>query len=261
MTFVLAPVSNHPFPHVLLDSYLEPELYQALAESFPECPPASGPTGFTCFWGDPDYEALLAASPAWRTLFERFHSQTFVDHALAQFGETFAGESLHDLSRARYVPYLESRADKERARLRDVRHAPDELWVRVDVMQGRTGFDRAVHLDHRRRAATLLIYFSDPEEIGMEGGELVLHGPPGATEPRVIPPRANRAVFFPCCNASRHAVSPILGQRRPRNVVQVTLSSSVDLWRPLRGRTPLARAAERVARLFGQRPATNASQR
>lgn len=258
MTFAVAPVSRDPFPHVLQDNYLEPDLYRALADSFPECPPATGPTGFTSYWGDPDYDALLAASPAWRALFDRFHSQAFVDHALAQFGETFASESVHDLSRARYVPYLESRADKERAKIRDVRHAPDELWVRVDIMQGRTGFDRGVHLDHRRRAATLLIYFSDAEENEMEGGELVLHGPAGADAARVIAPRSNRSVFFPCCNASRHSVSPIRAQARPRDVVQVTLSSSVDLWRPLPGPSPLARAAGRVARLFGQRSATNA---
>ena len=99
-------------------------------------------------------------------------------------------------------------------------------------MQGRTGYARAAHLDHRRRAATLLLYFSDADADGMEGGDLVLHeGDGGAAT--TIRPRDNRMVMFPCHNASLHSVSPIRRQERPRNFVQVTLSSSVDLWAPL----------------------------
>jgi hypothetical protein len=37
-------------------------------------------------------------------------------------------------------------------------------------------------------------------------------------------------ILFPCINTSLHSVSRIDAQRRPRNFVQLTVSSSVDLW-------------------------------
>lgn len=250
-------VSDHPFPHVLKDGYLEPELYRELVASFPECPPNSGPTGYNYFWGDPEYDRLLADSPAWRTLFERFHSQAFVDFARAQFPRVVAEECVVDLSRARYVPYQESRADKEQPRLAKIEHAPDELWVRMDVTQARRGYDRGPHLDHRRRLITMLVYFCDADEIAMVGGDLLLHRGPDTPAMEVIRPRHNRMAMFPCHNASWHSVSPIVKQERPRNFIQVTVSSSVDLWEPLH-RSPLSRVTEglravanRAAGLFG----------
>lgn len=241
---IVLPVRETPFAHVLADDWLDGDLYGALRASFPECPPATGPTGFTLFWGDPAYDRLIADSPAWGSLFRRFHSQAFVDHSLAQFADTFAREARIDLSDARYVPYQESRADKERPALRRVELAPDRLWVRLDIMQGLTGYTRAPHLDHRRRAVSLLLYFCDAEENEMEGGDLVLHGEEG--EETVIRPRHNRMVAFPCDNRSLHSVSPIVSQRAPRNFVQVTLSSSVDLWAPPQGAAPVRRSLLRL---------------
>ena len=128
-----------PFPHILADQWLDPELYERLRRSFPHCPPNSGPTGYTLFAGDPDYDRLIAEDEAWARFHGRFHSQAFVDEALAAFADTFGDQARVDLSNARYVPYRESREDKERGGLAQVEHRPDELWVRVDIMQGRTG--------------------------------------------------------------------------------------------------------------------------
>jgi len=256
VSFPAFDVAEQPFPHVLKDGYLEPELYRALVSSYPECPPASGPTGFNYFWGDPEYERMLAESDAWRTLFQRFHSQAFVDYARAQFSRVVADECVVDLSNARYVPYQESRADKEQPRLAKVEHAPDELWVRMDVSQARRGYDRGPHLDHRRRLITMLIYFCDADEIEMVGGDLLLHTGPESPPAEVIRPRHNRMAMFPCHNASWHSVTPIVSQAGPRNFVQVTVSSSIDLWAPLhRSRWSVATAGlravrDRAARLF-----------
>lgn len=224
------PIRSAPFPHGLADGWLPDAHYRALASSFPDCPPASGPTGFTCFPGDPAYAALMK-QPAWQKLHDLFHGQAFVDFVLGQFPDIFRSECIHDLSHARYVDYVESRADKESPRLGRVVHAPDELWVRMDIMQGWGGYDRKPHLDHRRRAATLLLYFCDADAIGMTGGDLLLHDRDGEVR-ATIRARENRAAMFPCHNASLHSVSPILQTRAPRNFVQVTLSSSVDLWAP-----------------------------
>jgi hypothetical protein len=253
--FKLHPVACDPFEHIVVDDYLDAEFYRALATSFPLCAANTGPTGYTCFWGDPEYDQLLAGSPAWRRLFDVFHSQHFVTYALGQFADAFAEECHVDLSQARYVPHLENRRDKERRSLPRNTLAPEDLWVRVDIMQGHAGYDRAPHLDHRRRALTMLIYFSDADEIAMQGGDLLLHGAPD-TEPLRLRPRENRMVAFACTPRSFHSVSPIVSQAKPRNFVQVLLSSSADLWSSAqwpgetvdRGVFGLARRAKRFAR-------------
>lgn len=246
----LEPVRASPFPHVLADDWLDGGLYERLRQSFPLCPANTGPTGFTLFWGDPAYDRLIAEDADWGGFFRAFHSQAFVDHALAQFPQIVADEARVDLSSARYVAYRETREEKELARLPASALAPDDLWVRVDIMQGHDGYYRLPHLDHRRRAITLLLYFCDAEEAEMEGGDLVLHGAGG--EEVAVRPRHNRMVMFPCAAASLHSVTPIRGQSAPRNFVQVILSSSAVLWDGETPRPPLwRRALGRARRLTG----------
>ncbi len=245
--FAAAPVVQRPFPHILADRWLDADLYERLRRSFPDCPPNSGPTGFTLFWGDPDYDRLIAEDEAWAAFFRSFHSQAFIDHVLAAFAETFANEARVDLSRARYVSHRESREEKELVRLPRSGLAPDELWVRVDIMQGPKGYYRFPHVDHRRRALSLLFYLCDADEAGMKGGDLVLHGP--GRETATVRPRHNRMVMFPCAAGSVHSVTPILRQSAPRNFVQVTVSSSVDLWDGVNPRPSLWRRTQ--ARALG----------
>lgn len=232
--FSLFPVSESPFSHVLQDNYLEPDLFLQLKDSFPQCPKSTGPTGYSLYWGDPDYATLLASNPAWKTFFDRFHSQQFVNYCIEQFQETYSAKRCRiDLSRAVYVPYQESREDKERRHIQAPRHEPHELWVRLDIHQGFLGYGRKVHLDHRRRLVTLLIYFNGADEISMNGGELWMHSRKlGFLHPKekVIQSQNNRMVCFPCSGDSYHSVARVLSQSAPRNFVQVTLSSSQDAW-------------------------------
>ncbi len=230
----LLDVRAKPFPHVVNENFVEPESYERLRRTFPDCQPGTSPTGYSLYWGDEGYGRLLDEEPAWRALFETFHSQAFVEWGVRQFADVWGREGCKlDLSRARYVPYREDRVDKERPRLRRVEHAPEELWVRMDIHQGRVGYTRPVHLDHARRLISMLVYFSDHAENEMEGGELLLHGDAANAsdaEPIRITPRHNLMVAFPCVNNSQHSVPPITSAATPRNYIQVHISSSVDIW-------------------------------
>lgn len=224
-------VNTKPFPHVVHEQFIRPEHYRRLAETFPACPPTAEPTGYSLFWGDEGYERLLEEQPVWRALHETFHSQRFVDWAAEQFASIWRPEGLGiDLSRARYVPYREDRIDKARPSLRRVEHAPEELYVRTDIYQGRAGYNRAIHVDHRRRLLSMLVYFCDP----MEGGELLLHTGPQqrwySAPPKRVAPRHNLMVAFPCSARSHHSVSPVASPDAARNYMQVQISSSVDIW-------------------------------
>ncbi|HEX8844053.1 MAG TPA: 2OG-Fe(II) oxygenase [Pyrinomonadaceae bacterium] len=230
----LFDVKAEPFPHVAHERFVDPDYYRQLCRTFPTCPPSTGPTGFSLYWGDEGYQRLLDEQPAWRTLFDTFHSQAFIEWGIKQFAEVWQRDGCRiDLSEARYVPYREDRVDKERAALRRVEHDPHELWVRMDIHQGRLGYFRPVHLDHARRLVSMLIYMCDHTENKMTGGELFLHGVGGREERRPstrITPRHNLMIAFPCTNGSHHSVSKITSAAAPRNYIQVHISSSVDVW-------------------------------
>jgi hypothetical protein len=244
------PVTAQPFPHVIRKQFIAPQSYTEVSQSFPTCPSTTGPTGFSLYWGDPGYQHLLDTQPAWQSLFRTFHSQTFIDWCRSQFAEVWEREDCRiDLSNARYVPYREDRIDKERATLRRIEHEPEELWVRMDIHQGRMGYDRPLHLDHARRLMSMLIYMCDHTENQMTGGELCLHDRAQQREhepsPQRVTPRHNLMVAFPCTNNSYHSVSPITAQSSPRNYIQVHISSSVDVW----PRTPVPVWRRRLANL------------
>ena len=224
-------VTLRPFPHIINTGFIEPEHYMQLRDSFPTCPPGVGPTGFSLYWGDEGYQQLLDTQPAWQALFNTFHSQHFVDWCSSQFAEVWEQDGCKiKLSEARYVPYREDRIDKERAELRKIEHKPHELWVRMDIHQGRMGYDRPVHLDHARRLMSMLIYMCDQNENEMTGGELFLHASDKHFASTCVTPRHNLMVAFPCSSRSHHSVSPITAQLAPRNYVQVHISSSEDVW-------------------------------
>lgn len=237
-------VRVEPYPHVVCDTFIEPEHYRQLCRTFPLCPPGKSPTGFSLYWGEDGYERLLDGQPAWRALHDTFHSQTFVEWGAKQFAEVWRREGcMIDPEVARYVPYREDRRDKERTSLRRVMHAPQELWVRMDIHQGRVGYFRQEHVDYPRRLLSMLIYFCDHDETRMVGGELVLHGQnPQRREPTRIAPRHNLMVAFPCSNNSLHSVAKLTSATAPRNYLHVFISSSVAIW-PRDAAPPLWRRA------------------
>jgi hypothetical protein len=223
-----------PFPHVVIEDYLPASVYEEMERTFPTCPPRSGPTGYTSFWGDADYDALMAANPTWKAAFDSFHSQQLVDFGRRQFGQVFADDGCRvDLDAARFVPFRETREDKERRRIAPNGLGPEDVWARMDALQGWKDYVRGPHLDHRRRLFTILIYFTDAESVGMDGGDLVLHdldgSGPGAPV-AAITPRRNLMAAFPCSPRSYHSVSKILSDGAPRNFIQIQLSSSADAW-------------------------------
>lgn len=232
----LAParLRRRPFEHVLVPDFIAPEIYRELLCAFPTCPPSTGPTGYSCYWGDALYDGLVAGNAAWRALFQATHSQDFVDYCIRTFAPVFARRGCPiDVGKAAYVPFRETREDKERRHILNPVHAPHELWVRTDIHQGQIGYTRARHLDHRRRLVSMLVYLCDADDNAMQGGELVLHRRPGSWltwRDSVVRPRHNLMAAFACHPFSHHSVPPIVAQSKPRNFLQITVSSSCDAW-------------------------------
>jgi hypothetical protein len=226
-------VQPAPFDHAVQSGFLPPALYADLTATFPTCPPLGGPTGFSYFAGDADYDRLIATNPAWSTFTGAIRSQAFIDYCLTQLGDVLRSNGcLIDLDQAYYADFHESRAEKARRHIQDVTLPPEALWIRTDILQGRTGYGREAHLDHRRRLITVLIYFCDAMENQMEGGSVILqqHRDRPSPDDIAVAPAHNLMVAFPCSPNSFHSVSRITSQSAPRNFVQITVSSSVDAW-------------------------------
>src|SRR5690606_25585631 len=100
---------------------------------------------------------------------------------------------------------------------------------------------------HRRRLISMLVYFQDKDEVGMEGGELILHPPSldlrlleklrlyHAPKPfsklrdRIartveVRPKHNRMAVFPCGKHSWHSVPAVRSETAPRQHIQITIS-------------------------------------
>ena len=249
--FDVLPLTTSPFPHVVRDGYLEPDLLSELQTSFPSCPWDATSTRFSLYPDDAAYQDLVASSPAWSALHTAFHSQAFVDWAQEQFADALAGSGFKARpGTLRYVDHLESRPDKESFQPAAPSADRTEVFVRMDLHQGRVGYQLPVHVDRARRLVAMLLYLSDPREVAMEGGELRLHRAfrgRGSRDPVVVEPLANRMVAFPCTSRSWHSVSEITAADRSRDYLQVRISSRAPLWS-----RPLSR--ERVRHSLTRRP-------
>ena len=192
----------------------------------------------------------MARSPAWREFFGYMNSPRFVELILGLFGPFLPQMGCRvDPDRARFVDYVEPRealreaGPLKRALRRLTRGEPDpnELFVRFDLAQGRTGYHKPIHCDLPNRLVSFVLYFCDSEEDGVKGGELGLHEllepRPLASTPRYprpeqtrevarLQPKDNLGVIFLCSNNSYHSVTPLEGgPDGRRNFIYMNVSS------------------------------------
>ncbi len=161
-----------PYPHIVIDGFLRPDLALELARTFPQ----------------PDDPV------AW----DRFGIQTVEVKLASAHEERFPAahrQALHDLNSGPFVSFLE--------RLSGIDHLlPDPHLAGGGLHLSRPGDHLGIHADfnwhpqmeaHRR--LNLLIYLTPRWEPGY-GGELELWDTSGTRRVRVVEPLFNRAVLF-----------------------------------------------------------------
>ena len=264
LTFRPEEVVVEPFPHIVKEGVLEPELYRALKEEFPldevfdRNETTGGRAGRALYRGDSSFEEHLSRSPAWMELHQYLNSQRFIELVVRLFGEHMQRfECYTDPEKARFVDHVEGREElASRSRVRQkventlLRFArpkrTDELFVRMDLAQGAPGYGKPVHCDRPNRLVSMLIYFCDADEIGLEGGDLIVNEPlekkPYQQYPRHPRPedvgeltrlraRDNLGLIFLCTNNSYHSVSKIRAQQKYRNFIYCSVTGmGPKLW-------------------------------
>ena len=225
-----------PHPHLLIDEIVPPATYETMR--FPDDLVAPGsPWGITS--SDPAYAEVMR-DDAWRTLHDELCGAPFVSGVLQAFAADMRRAGcLVDPDRAQLVPFIESRDEKERAVLA-TEGEPNELFTRLDFQsKGFAQYRNFVHLDWARRIVGGILFFSDAEEEGLEGGELAFyrdrdfrndrwcHDPELAA---MFPPRKNSGVIFLNWNGSFHGPRPITALRGRRRWLYYSISSRIDVW-------------------------------
>jgi hypothetical protein len=257
-----------PFPHLLLEEALPEDLFRELKANYPtdsdfvaqrERTGLRGSrtgNGFDIYRGDRGYDDLLARSPAWRKFDAYISSTEFVDAFLEKFSPKLESLGcLIDPQTVRHSPeFVEPRSTlttrktireivaESSFRLRNTFLAPKphELFTRLDIHCATERYEKPVHCDRPNRLCSLILYFSDAEEIGLEGGELTLHRHKDTREitryeryPKAsnvelagtIVPRENLGVLFACCNNSYHAVNEVRRALKGRQYLYITVST------------------------------------
>ncbi|MFN3370358.1 MAG: 2OG-Fe(II) oxygenase [Sphingomonadaceae bacterium] len=271
-----ADVMVEPYPHVLSDAILPPDMFARLKADYPdeaifeatadltgsEGSRAGKGTGFDVYRGDAAYDRLMETSSAWAEFDAWINSPAFI----AKYEELFGthadaiGISV-DIPASTYNrAYVEPRELLNPNatlgdRITSLTHRltrglrgrrPVELFTRLDITRSLGGYAKTPHCDRPNRLCSLIIYFTDADEVGLEGGDLLvyrLRKPlPVEKAPRhprpeevdivaTIRPKANRGIFFPCCNSSYHGVTAVTSKGIPRDFLYINISGHAgSLW-------------------------------
>lgn len=256
-----------PFPHVVKQGILPDDLFQALRADFPNAgvfkdqKDAHGNagsrtgSGFDVYRGDDAFTSLVGRSPAWREFADYINSQRFAETFLSVFADHLDDIGLR-------VRIRESKVDPSYVEPRDVltetattgdklaslaygvidpfrKPKPAKLFTRLDIHKSMGGYAKPPHCDRPNRLCSLIVYFTDAEAVGMEGGDLLIfkHNekkpvreyerhprPENVTQVAQLRPKANLGVFFPCQNNSYHGVTPVLSKGIERDFLYINIS-------------------------------------
>lgn len=231
MTSVLARAASlsletEPFPHLLIDNALDPDVYVSLTAQFPAL-------DIVNYKGRPVRNNRLYQIPAraveadpriaveWKEFFRYHVSIQFWHEALRLLKShlLMINPDLEQIAGARLEDF--------RAVAREKKHAPFDAEICLECHFGinspvtKPSSVRSPHLDHPRKLFNALLYCRTPED-DTAGGELILYRriaplaytegsgimPTRVVEAKRISYRANRLVLFLSSPWSVHGVSP-----------------------------------------------------
>jgi len=216
-----------PFPHFVVDGFLEEDLCERLNSSFPEMP-----STYSEMYGRKKLEKFRNITDklgnSWQEFQEILNSQEFIYSLLRKF-KPHLEDSLIDFNKP--VKIYNQR----------VNHGShNDFYMYYDISEADVGYTREVHRDNFNRLVNFLIYLNDPQ---IKGGELVLFSsdkntiharqhPRNVKEFCRIKPKMNRAVFFLSNNHSYHSVEKITECQVSRKFIYGSLTSaSQRIWK------------------------------
>lgn len=248
-----------PYPHVAKQPLIQPELYRRLKAEFPSNKFFEGRakvigsrTGRDFFKGDPEFDQFIKSSPAWNEFYNYISSPDFIKFSMACFGPYLKKFNCSvDPAKARLVDYTENRfslwwRSKKAIYFGSRAGNPNDLFTRFDIEQGAEGYEKPVHCDWPSRLLSVVVYFCDADEIGMDGGDLRIHDtvddrpyseckrkpkPEDVKVVKTMRPRENSGAIFLCSNNSYHSVTAVNSVKDYRRFIYLNVSSKAEnIW-------------------------------
>lgn len=208
-------IYTSPFPHVVLDNFLDTRLFESLRKEYPspeklkKVGKVSSKNRFNFMRGSKSQEQLISNSLTWQE-FDRYMKSNFIDEMLEIF----------DPSIKKYGASFDRKS----------------LSCGYDISRAGAGYKRSCHLDRRHHLIAFLLYFNDRTEFEGEGGNLVLFNSkkrevwdkfPDRTTispEKEIEPSPNRLVAFLNTYDSYHGITTMKNNASDR----IFLYASID---------------------------------
>ncbi len=226
-----ADIRADPFPHVIISNALAPDLYAALAESFPgfarigwDNPAQPVPNNRRFQMSAADILSFDDMPDCWKSFVARHSGPDFLGKVETLFADHWHPALLETLG-GRLTGHETGRLALNKPPVETVRILQDARMEINTPVHTKASVARGPHLDTANRIFSGLLYFRDPADDS-EGGELVLYrwrdgvtADPftfqqpldAVTEVARIPYQANQLVMFP---QNLHALHGV-GLRQP----------------------------------------------
>ncbi|MEJ0061275.1 MAG: hypothetical protein WDM79_17670 [Terricaulis sp.] len=236
-----APLALHyddaPFAHLVLPQLLATTEWPRLR--FPDVPVVPGVrTGRMIAIGDALWDDVMSG-PGWAELRRVFTSQAFVSRVLAQFADEMKRLGcLVDPDAAYLDGFVEGQPESKQRTLSET-DDPNALFVRFDFQAGTQSYGKRIHCDLPRRVVGGVLFMTNAEDEGMEGGEFGMWRDAAFANDRVCHKpvlektfafEANKGVLFLNANNGFHGPLPIQAISGERKWIYYSISSRRDVW-------------------------------
>lgn len=249
-----------PFWHIRKSKIIDLELFENLKKDYPgdklyesNLDKFSARAGDDLYPCDNNFKKLIDSSNSWRIFIEYLNSKNFLDNLFDIFYENLLSEALkvdlknYNLKRS-YTPSRIQRGTSQKNLfikkiLDKFVNNTNDLYVTCDISRAKKGYGLKPHCDHQYRLFSFIIYFTNPSDIGMNGGNLEIYkrnnlniksrnlNETELTNVKSIKPEENLGIIFPSHNYSYHGVSPISEIRGYRKFLYIGISSKSNfIW-------------------------------
>ena len=247
-------LSKNPFWYIKKSKIIDLELFENLKKDYPDdelyesnLDKFGARAGDDLFPCDYNFKKLIDSSYSWRIFCEYLNSKSFLDKVFNIFYENLLSEGLkvdlkkYNLKRA-YTPSRIQRAESQKNLFikkifYKFANNINDLYVTCDISRAKEGYGLKPHCDHRYRLFSLIIYFTNPSDIEMNGGNLEIYkrnnlniksrnlDETELSKVISIKPEENLGIIFPSHNYSYHGVSPISEIKGYRKFIYIGISS------------------------------------
>lgn len=240
-----------PFPHLVIENFLEQDFYEKLEEDFPKIdefiknPRSVNRMNYDTTFGDNLYSNLIKKSLYYEKFHDYVYSEEFIyfflnkfkNNIQDEFNKKFLTENILEYSIIPNPYEINGIIGKKELK----NNYSKFLYPRLDIGVGTKGYGKnngggGIHIDNPQRLISILFYVGGYSEI--KGGEhriwkknyqsntLEIH--------EEIKPKKNLLVAGLQNNLAFHDVNPIISVNGSRNAFYLAISSTVPVWKKVK---------------------------